>query len=212
MPGFFQPAGEVKEIRPFEEFPVPFPQGTLSGVVSTDELAAVLFVHYFISRALSMGRVYVLGPGRTVSPKILSTLGADASNVLVGSVYSPEELLSALSLVEDGAPVLISGLSLLDSSPMNIVEVRRVVDNKGLIGVLHNSPIVFNELDHPNEFTRLFKLPELFDSLIVLRTSSYRGHYRLNMTVFKAPPDLVALLGDHSIPVDSVVKPLLGKS
>lgn len=73
--------------------------------------------------------------------------------------------------------------------------------------------MAFNELDHPGEFTRLFKLPpEVLDALLILRTNSYRGHYRLNMTISKAPPpEWVSSLGDHSIPIDGLVKPLLGK-
>ncbi|MBP1912960.1 hypothetical protein [Thermococcus stetteri] len=212
MPGFFQPAIETSGIKPFDDFPMEFSEGTLSGVVSTDELASVLFVHYLVAGCPDDKKVYAVAPGRLVSPKTLSLLGVDPSKLLIGSVYSPDELLSALELVEEGSLLIVGNFPALNPSSETVLEMRRVVDDKGLIAVLHHFPVAFNELDHPGEFTRLFKLPEILDALLILRINSYRGHYRLNMTVSKAPPEWVSSLGDHSIPIDGLVKPLLGKS
>lgn len=211
MPGFFQPAIETSGVKPFEDFPMEFSEGTLSGVISTDELASVLFVHYLAAGCPDDKKTYVVAPGRLVSPKTLSLLGADPSKLLIGSVYSPDELISALELVEEGSLLIVGNFSALNPSPETVLGIRKVVDDKGLIAVLHHSPVAFNELDHPGEFTRLFKLPEVLDALLVLRTNSYRGHYRLNMTLSKAPPEWVGSLGDHSIPIDGLVRPLLGK-
>ncbi len=100
--------------------------------------------------------------------------------------------------------------TLLNRSAETLVEVRKLVDGKGgLVLVLGHSTIDLNELDLPGEFRRFFDVPELFEALAVLRTSSYRGHHRLNATVLRAPPEYVSAVGDHSIPVDSLVKPLL---
>ncbi|WP_367883380.1 hypothetical protein [Thermococcus peptonophilus] len=167
-----------------------FSEGTISGVISTDELASVLFVHYLAAGCPDDKKVYVVAPpGRLVSPKTLSLLGTDPSKLLIGSVYSPDELISALELVEEGSLLIVGNFPALNPSSETVLGIRKVVDDKGLIAVLHHSPVAFNELDHPGEFTRLFKLPpEVLDALLILRTNSYRGHYRLNMTISKAPP------------------------
>jgi hypothetical protein len=212
MPGFFQPAIETSGVKPFEDFPLEFSEGTLSGVVSTDELASVLFVHYLLATAIPERKAYVIAPGKLVSPKVLSLIGADPLKLLIGSVYSADELVSALDLVDEDSLLLVGNFSSLNPSSETVLKMRRVVDDKGLIAVLHSTPVIFNELDHPAEFTRLFKLPEILDALLILRTNSYRGHYRLNITLSKAPPEWVSFLGDHSIPVDGLVKPLLGRS
>lgn len=107
MPGFFQPAIETSGVKPFEDFPIEFSEGTLSGVISTDELASVLFVHYLAAGCPDDKKAYVVAPGRLVSPKTLSLLGADPSKLLIGSVYSPDELISALELVEEGSLLII---------------------------------------------------------------------------------------------------------
>ncbi|WP_297552753.1 hypothetical protein [Thermococcus sp.] len=212
MPGFFQPVEEISGIKPFEGFPVEFSRGSLSALVSTDELAGSILVHTFLSEALKAGKAYHVGPKRAFSPSILRALEVEPSTLLSASVYSADELLQALDYVEDGSTVLVSQFSALRGvSGETILELRRKADEGSLTLVLHHETLTFNELDLPGEFARLFLLPELFDSLLVLRTSSYRGHYKLNTTVLKTPPEQIASLGDHSIPVDSLVKVITGR-
>ncbi|NJE55582.1 hypothetical protein [Thermococcus sp. 21S9] len=212
MPGFFQPVEEISGVKPFEGFPVEFSRGSLSALVSTDELAGSLFVHTLLSEALKAGKAYHVGPKRVFSPSILRTLEVEPSNLLSASVYSADELVQALDYVEDDSTVLVSQFPTLKGvSRETLLELRRRADEGSLTLVLHHETLTFNELDLPGEFARLFLLPELFDSLIVLRTSSYRGHYKLNATVLKAPPEQIATLGDHSIPVDSLVRTLTGR-
>ncbi|WP_099211124.1 hypothetical protein [Thermococcus henrietii] len=212
MPGFFQPVEEISGIKPFEGFPVEFSRGSLSALVSTDELAGSLFVHTLLGEALKAGKAYHVGPKRAFSPSILRALEVEPSALLSASVYSADELLQALDYVEDGSTVLVSQFSALRGvSRETLLELRRRADEGSLTLVLHHETLTFNELDLPGEFARLFLLPELFDSLLVLRTSSYRGHYKLNATVLKAPPEQIASLGDHSIPVDSLVKVITGR-
>jgi len=212
MSGFFQPVEEISGIKPFEGFPVEFSRGSLSAVVSTDELAGALFVHTLLSEALKAGRAYHVGPKRAFSPSILRALEVEPSNLLSANVYSAEELVRALNYVDENSTVLVSQFPTLGGiSREALLELRRKVDDGSLTLVLHHETLTFNELDLPGEFSHLFLLPELFDSLLVLRTSSYRGHYRLNATVLKAPPEQIASLGDHSIPVDSLVKVITGR-
>ncbi|WP_238516366.1 hypothetical protein [Thermococcus onnurineus] len=211
MPMFFKPAEvQSREVKPFEEFPLSFSEGSLAGIISTDELANTVFLYHLVANSLLSGPVYHVGPGSSFSIKVLKRLVDDVSNLYTGNVYSMDELLQALNLVEDNSLVVVSLFpTLLNRTAENIVGLRKTVDRKGLMLVLTYTTIELNELDLPGEFRALYTLPEIFESLAVLRTNSYRGHYRLNMTVLKAPAEFVSNIGDHSIPIDSLVKPLL---
>lgn len=212
MPGFFQPVEEISGIKPFEGFPVEFSRGSLSALVSTDELAGFILAHTLLSEALRSGKAYHVGPKRVFSPSILRTFGVEPSSLLSANVYSAEDLVKAFDYVEEGSTVLVSQFPTLTGvSQETLLELRKRADEGSLTLVLHHGTLSFNELDLPGEFARFFLVPELFDSLIVLRTNSYRGHYKLNVTVLKAPPEQIASLGDHSIPVDSIVKTITGK-
>ena len=211
MPAFFHPPGEDEGIVPFEGFPLSFPQGTLSAVISTDNLASSLFLSSSMASALRGGKTYYIGPGKAPSPALLSRFDVEIDSFLTGNVYSTGELLEALNYVEPGSFVLVSRFPLLAGiSAETVLGLRRVADERSLALVLHHDAVLFNELDIPGEFSRLFKLPELFDSLLVLRTSSYRGHYRMNITVLRAPPEMVSAVGEHSIPVTNLVKLITG--
>ncbi|ASJ11061.1 hypothetical protein A3L12_06990 [Thermococcus sp. P6] len=208
---FFKPAeAQVRELKPFEGFPVTLREGSMAGVVATDKLAGVVFLYHLVAKALEGGPVYHLGPGVSLSIPLLKRLTADLSNLYMGKVYSSEELVGALNLVQDGSLVVVSLFpTLLNRSAEALVEIRRLVDGKGLMLVLGHEVMALNELDLPGEFGRFFLVPEIFEILAVLRVSSYRGHYRLNTTLLRAPPEEVSAIGDHSLPVDSLVKPLL---
>jgi hypothetical protein len=208
---FFKPAElQSREVKPFEGFPFGLSEGSIAGIISTDELAETAFLYHLVANALKDGPVYHIGPGTAFSVKLLKRLTDDVSNLYAGNVYSIDELVAALNVVEDRSLVVVSLFpALLNRSAEGVVEVRKLVDGKGLILVLGHTTIELNELDLPGEFRRLYDLPEIFEALAVLRTSSYRGHYRLNMTVLKTPPEYVSSVGDHSIPIDSLIKPLL---
>jgi hypothetical protein len=211
MAMFFKPAElQSREVKPFDAFPLAFAEGSLAGVIFTDELAETVFLHHLVAAALEGGSVYQVGPGSSLSVRALKGLVEDLSNLYSGNVYSVDELIEALKLVEEGSPVIVSRYpTLLNRSSEKLVEIRRLVDKKGIILILGHSTMALNELDLPGEFLRLYDLPELFEALAVLRTSSYRGHYRMNLTVLRAPAEYVASVGDHSIPIDSLVKPFL---
>jgi len=199
-----------REVRPVEGFPVSLGEGTLSAVVSTDELSSVLFLHSLIAEA---GTAYVISQGRRVSPGLVERLGAEPSGVLVGFAYSAGELIKALPQVPPGSLVVVSDFPhMAGVGEETVLELRRATDERGLITVLHHEAMTFNELNPAGEFERLFHAPGLFDLLLVLRTSSYRGHYRLNVTVLKAPPEDFLAVGDHSIPVDGLLRKLKGQA
>ncbi|WP_297065956.1 hypothetical protein [Thermococcus sp.] len=212
MPGFFQPVEEISGIKPFEGFPLEFSQASISAIVSTDELAGSIFVHTLLGESLRGGKAYHVGPKRVFAPGVLKALEVEPSNLLSASVYSGDELLQALEYVDDGSLVLVSQFPALKNiSQETLLELRRKTDDMMLTLVLHHETLTLNELDLPGEFARLFLLPELFDALLVLRTSSYRGHHKLNVTVLKAPPEQIGNIGDHLIPVDSLVKLIAGR-
>ncbi|NJE05112.1 hypothetical protein E3E36_02900 [Thermococcus sp. M36] len=207
---FFKPAElQPREIKPFDAFPLAFAEGSMSAMIAADELAETVFLYHLMANSLGDGPVYHVGPG-SPSLKLLRKLTEDVSNLYAGNVYSVDELVDALKVVDDGSLVIVSRFpTLLNRSAERLVEIRRKVDKKGLVLVLSHSTIELNELDLPGEFRRFYDLPEIFDVLAVLRTSSYRGHHRFNITVLKAPPDHVSSVGDHSIPADSLVKHIL---
>ncbi len=209
---FLKPADlEVGEVKPFDSFPLALQEGSLSGFVFTDGLAETVFTHHLIASALERGPVYHLGPGGLLSIGHLRKMVDDLSNLYAGNVYSVDELISALEGVEKGSLVIVSRFPALPGrSGEGLVEIRRIVDKKGLILVLSHFTFDLNELDLSGEFARLYDLPELFETLAVLRASSYRGHHRLNLTILRAPAEYVAAVGDHSIPADSLVRPFLG--
>jgi len=209
MAMFFKPAElQPREVKPFDSFPVALPAGSVSGIVSADQLAGEVFVHHLVASALKDGPAYHIGP--ILSIRILEEMSDSTSSLYAGSVYTADELMDAFELVEEGSLVVVRRFPvLLGVSGEKLVELRRTADERGLTVVLCHSTLELNELDLPGEFRKLFLLPEIFDLLAVLRTSSYRGHYRLNVTVLRAPAEHVASVGDHSIPADSLVKPFL---
>ncbi|WP_297464943.1 hypothetical protein [Thermococcus sp.] len=207
---FFKPAElQPREVKPFDAFPVALLTGSLSGIVFADQLAEEVFVHHLIASALKDGPAYHIGPGG-LSVRVLEKLSESTSNLYAGSAYTAEELMDALKLVEEDSLVVVRRFPLLlGLSGEDVVEVKRTADERGLTVVLSHSSLELNELDLPGEFGKLFLLPEIFDLLAVLRTSSYRGHYRMNITVLRAPAEYVASVGDHSIPIDSLARPFL---
>ncbi len=211
MPVFVKPSDvQLKGIKPFDTFPVEFSEGSLSAILFGDELSEALLIYTLLSSVAPDKTVYSIGPGRLALPK--EPLG-NVENLYLGRVYSLDEMVSALNLVSETSLVVVSEFpALLNRSAEGLVKVRRIADDRGLILIITHETLEMNELNLPTEFAEHFLLPELFDSLLVLRTNSYRGHYRLNLTVLKAPLYAVSALGDHSIPVDSLIKPLLGLS
>ncbi len=210
MSMFFKPAElQPREVKPFDAFPVGLPAGGVSGIVFADQLSEEIFIHHIIASTLSNGSVYHIGPG-SLSIRVLEKLTESASNLYAGNTYTAEELMSALRLVEEDSLVVVRRFPLIsDLSAGTVIETKRTADEKGLTLILCHPALELNELDLPGEFKRLFLLPEIFDLLAVLRTNSYRGHYRMNVTVLRTPAEYVASIGDHSILIDSLVKPFL---
>ncbi|ADT84734.1 hypothetical protein TERMP_01759 [Thermococcus barophilus MP] len=212
---FFRPAGEEKRKVPLIEELSPLvgevEEGSMVAVVTTDALSQTILQYSALANALNSGMTaYYLEPTNGFSLKLLNKLSENNENLFLGKVYTLDELSSALELVEDNSLVFVSNFSILENqSREKLIKMRRVVDEKSLFLVLSHNTLEINELDLNSEFKRLFVIPELFEHLLVLRTSGYRGHYRMNISVLKAPPEFVKNIGEHSIPIDKKAKMFL---
>ncbi|WP_461866126.1 hypothetical protein [Thermococcus sp.] len=211
MPMFFKPEdAETRSIELLDELTGlvgSFEGGSVSGIITTDALSQAILQYSTIANALnSEVPAYYLAPTNSFSLKLLSKL-TEKKDILLGRIYSMDDLLGALKTVKEDSLVFVSSFSILiDKSPEDMLALRRIVDDKNLMTVLSHNTLELNELDLTGEFRRLFMLPELFELLMVMRTNSYRGHYRLNLSIIKAPPEFIRNIGEHSIPIDSKAK------
>ncbi len=181
--------------------------GSMAGIITTDALSQVVLQYSTIANALnSEVPVYYLAPTNSFSLKLLSKL-TDRRDVLLGRVYSMDDLATALKTVQDDSLVFVSNFSvLINIKSEDMLILRKIVDDKNLMLVLSHNTLELNELDLTGEFKRLFIIPELFELLMVMRTNSYRGHYRLNLSILKVPSEFIGNIGEHSIPIDSKAK------
>ncbi|WP_456452052.1 hypothetical protein [Thermococcus sp.] len=215
MPMFFKPddaeTRRVELVEELTELVGSLEGGSVSGIITTDALSQAILQYSAIANALnSEVPAYYLSPANSFSLKLLSKL-TEKRDVLLGRIYSMDDLLGALKRVEDDSLVFVAGFSvLMDRSAEGMLALRRIVDDRNLMLVLSHSTLELNELDLTGEFRRLFIIPGLFELLMVMRTNSYRGHYRLNLSIIKAPPDFIRNIGEHSIPIDSRAKLFLG--
>ncbi|AMM53069.1 hypothetical protein QDY65_06440 [Pyrococcus kukulkanii] len=168
----------------------PLREGDLLGVIATDQLA----YSYALSTAVeSVGRAYYMDVSSRIPPV--------SGEVLFGRVYSMEEVLSGLDYVEDGSLVVVGSLNVLEPSKGDILKVKRIADRKGLYMMFVVEEPSLNELDLLSEAKRLFIVPEVFEQLLVLRISYYRGKYRLSLSVLRTYPDNLRALGEHEIQI-----------
>ncbi|MCA6214709.1 hypothetical protein GQS78_10765 [Thermococcus bergensis] len=212
---FFKPSDAPKNAIELLEELTPLVGGlensSIAGVITTDALAQNLIQYSSIANALNSEiPTYYLEPTNGFSTKLLSKFSEKSENILMGKVYTLGELLDALGMVRDDSFVFVSNFGVLEEiDKKGMLELRKIVDRKGIFLVLSHNALEINELNLISEFRRLFFVPELFEYLLVMRVSGYRGHYRLNLTVLKAPSEFVKNTGEHSIPIDSKVKMIL---
>ncbi|MDN5319895.1 MAG: hypothetical protein PWP49_315 [Thermococcaceae archaeon] len=215
MSMFFKPSDAPKNAIELLEELTPLVGGlensSIAGVITTDALAQNLIQYSSIANALNSEiPTYYLEPTNGFSTKLLSKFSEKSENILMGKVYTLGELLDALGMVRDDSFVFVSNFGVLEEiDKKGMLELRKIVDRKGIFLVLSHNALEINELNLISEFRRLFFVPELFEYLLVMRVSGYRGHYRLNLTVLKAPSEFVKNTGEHSIPIDSKVKMIL---
>ncbi|ASJ03189.1 hypothetical protein A3L09_07950 [Thermococcus profundus] len=206
----FHTPDQSEEVKPFEGFPLGIRQGSSSAVLFSDELSEVFLVTYLEAALLEGGSVYHVQVGGGFTPSTLRRIKEDISGFHFGKTYRLSSVVEALKTMEPGSSLVVSGFPLLrDRSTDGLLELLEIAGEKDVTLILTHTPIVLNELDLPGEFSSHYLLPELFDYLFVARMSSYRGHYRLNVSLLRAPADFVGNLGEHSIPVDSEIKALL---
>lgn len=183
---------------PFEGFPVPIRPGTLSAVIFSDEVSEIVFIKSLL--LAWPGRVTYLEPGRRFSSR-------EMENLSYGRVYDARDVRDELGSSEEGSLVVVSGAPLLRNFDADFVmSLRPILDDRNLTIVMYHLPLAINELDLASEFRRYYHIPELMDYLMAMRTSSYRGHYRMSLTVMRAPHDFVGLLGDHVFSIDSAFR------
>lgn len=185
-------------------------EGSMAGVITTDLFSHALLQYSSLSNALKAGvRAYYIDPSNGFSMELFSRFGE--GEVLVGRVYSAEELVRALGVVEENSFVFVSNFSILGTAESDLMALRRLVDERGLYAVFSQNTLELNELNLSSEYRRFFVLPELYEYLLVIRSSSYRGHYRLNVSLSKLPPTHIKNVGEHSITVDEKAGLLLGE-
>jgi len=184
--------------------------GSLAAVITTDLFSQAIIQYSSISNALSLEKpAYYLEPTNGFSLELLNKFGGKG-DVLLGKIYTLDELLDAFEVVEDESFVFVSNFGVLEGlEKEKLIDLRKLVDKKGLYAVISHSTLEINELNLNAEFKHLFLVPEIFEYLLVLRTSSYRGHHRLNVSVLKATPLFIKNLGEHSIPIDKKAKLLV---
>ena len=209
---FFKPAGEEKKrvglIEELSPLIGELEEGSMIAAITTDALAQAILQYSSLANALNSGiTAYYLEPTNGFSLKLLSKLSENTENLFLGKIYTLDELSSALELVEDNSLIFVSNFSILErQSRENLIGMRRVVDEKGLFLILSHNTLEINELDLYPEFRRLFGIPELFEYLLVLRTNGYRRHYRMNISILKAPSEFIKNIGEHSVPIDEKAK------
>ncbi len=211
MPMFFKPDDDetrgVELIDELTQLIGPLEEGSMAAVVTIDALSHAILQYSSIASALNSELpAYHLAPANSFSLKLLSRL-TEKRDILLARIYSMENLLNALKTVENSSLVFVSDFPVLTGiTSEGMLDLRKIVDDKSLMLVLSHNTLELNELDLTGEFRRLFVLPELFELLMVMRTNSYRGHYRLNISILKAPAEFIKSIGEHSIPIDSKAK------
>ncbi|WP_245612469.1 hypothetical protein [Palaeococcus ferrophilus] len=213
MAMFFKPAPNKVTVPLMDELtPLAgeLSEGSIAGVITTDLFSQNLIQYSSLAGALNAGvRAYYIDPSNGFSVELFSRFGE--GEVLVGKVYSAGELVRALEIVEENSFVFVSNFSILGAGEGDVVGLRRLIDEKGLYAVFSQNTLELNELNLNAEYRRLFVLPELYEYLIVIRSSSYRGHYRLNVSLSKLPALHIKNVGEHSITVDEKAKLLMGE-
>ncbi len=176
----------------------------MSALIFSDELSEIVFMKSLIL-SWPAGVVY-LEPGRRFSSEGLS-------GVTVSSVYDLEDVKAEIKAAGKDELIIVGGAPLLRNfSQDSLIDLRALSDEAGTTLVLYHLPLSINELDLASEFKRYYHTPELMDYLMVMRTSSYRGHYRMSLSVIRAPHDFVTLIGDHVFSIDSALSRVVAVS
>lgn len=206
----FHTLAEPEEIKPLEEFPFGIRRGSSLAVLFSDELSEAFLVSRIEAAFLEKGSVYHVQIGGGFSLGILRRIRDDLSGFYFGTAYKMSTVMEAVNAVEPGSTLVVSRFPLVKGkSADGIMELLETAGERDVTLLLTHTPLVLNELDLAGEFLSHYLVPELFDYLFVARVSSYRGHYRLNVSLLRAPADLVKYLGEHSIPVDAEIRQIL---
>lgn len=195
----------IEEISPLVGF---IEESSIAGVITTDAISHAVLQYSSLSNALNANKTaYHLEPTNGFSFELLEKFSPTNDNIFLGKIYTLDELISALELVEEDSFIFVSNFGILEGiGKEKLIDLRKIVDKKGLFMIISHNTLEINELNLNAEFRRLFLTPELFEYLLVLRTSGYRGHYRMNISILKTPPKFIKNIGEHSVPIDKKVK------
>ncbi|WP_048055874.1 hypothetical protein [Pyrococcus sp. ST04] len=163
-------------------------QGDIAGIIVTDQLAYSYVLNLILS---SVGTFYYMD----VSSRIHS------GDILFARVYSLEDVFSALEFVDESSVIAVGSFNVLGINGKQLFEIKKMIDSKGLYGVFIAEEQNLNELDILGEARRIFDVPELFEQLLVVRVSHYRGKYKAGLTVLRTYLDNLASLGEHELSV-----------
>lgn len=197
----FEPFGELSNIIGGIR------EGDTAGVIVTDQLSHAYFLHLALSNF--QGNSYYLDVSSRVSPQIVSSLGGNPDMVFFGKVYSINDVFSALNYVQPGSLLIVGSLNLLNPSTEDVLNLRKIVHEKGLFAIVLVEEQALNELDLLGESRRLLLIPELYEQVLIGRINHYRGKYKLTVTVLRNYPEKLDSLGDHEIVIDEEVRKIL---
>lgn len=206
----FHSPGEAGSIKPFESFPFEIRVGTSLAILFSDPLShAVLLSHLEGALLEKTGEVYHINVGRASPPPIRKVVENVEGFYFARTVRFGEVMASLREIPEEVSFVIDSFPHLKDVTTEGLLELIDTAGSKSITLVLSHSPLILNELDLPGEFQRNFILPEIFDYLIAVRTASYRGHYRMGISLLRAPAEEFSYVGEHTVPIDAAVKKVL---
>lgn len=200
----FEPFGELSKIIGGLK------QGDLAGVITTDQLTYAYLLHLALSSF--PGNSYYLDVSSKISSKILESIGGNPDKVFFARVYSIKDVISALNYVEGNSLFALGSINIVGIDSSSLLQLKKLIGDKALWGIFFIEEQSLNELDLISEARRLLFLPELFEQLIVARTTYYRGRYKLTVTVLRTYPERLSSLGDHELIVDEEIKKILSQS
>ncbi|ASJ00509.1 hypothetical protein [Thermococcus gorgonarius] len=205
----FQPLEEEESVRPFDGFPFDIKLGSSLAVLFSEPLSQAVFLTYLEAALLEKGEVYHVSVGRTSAPPVNRLLDSTEGFYFARTTRF-EDVLMASREVPTGSSLVVDGFpALLGISSEGLLELVDESGSKNITLILSHTPVVLNELDLPGEFQRNFLVPEVFDYLLAIRSASYRSHYKMGISALRLPLEWVSLVGEHTIPADSIVKRVL---
>ncbi|AAL80189.1 hypothetical protein PFDSM3638_00250 [Pyrococcus furiosus DSM 3638] len=175
-------------------------EGDWAGVIATDQIA----YSYVLYTSLSSSELsYYVDISSRFSPELIN------KEVFFAKAFSLSEILDATKEINDGSLLVIGSFQALKKEVEEILELKRITDEKGIHTLILVEEPLLNELNRLEESRRLLLIPEAFEQLFILRTSYYRGRYKFSLSVLRNYSDRLSTLGDHEVNVDEEIRRIL---